>query len=69
MKSHMFEIQYLKLEKDARLVDPISSYMFIFVSEIFIINAKNNPEIQGINIFKDEIFYNAYTDDIKDKIL
>ena len=69
----MFETEYLKLGRGAQLVDPISVYLFILTSEIFILNAKNNLKIEGINIFKHKFFCNVYTDDInfflKDKIL
>ena len=57
------ESKYFKLERGARQVDPIPAYFLILVSEIFFIFVKNNPEIKGLNIFKNEFLYTAYVDD------
>ena len=46
--------KYFKLERGAPQGDPISTYLFILVLEIFFIFVKNNPKVKGLNIFKHE---------------
>ena len=55
--------RYFKLERSAWQEDPISSYLFLLVSEIFLHLSKNNPKVKGLKIFKHEFLYTAYVDD------
>ena len=44
-------IKYFKLERGARQGDPVSAYIFILVLEISFIFVKNNPKVEGLNMF------------------
>ena len=55
--------RYFKIERGARHGDPTSAYLFILVLEISFIFVKNNPKVNGLNIFKHEFLYTAYADD------
>ena len=54
---------YFRLERGARLGDPISAYLFILALELFFILIKSNKNIHGINIFNHDFLYTAYADD------
>ena len=60
-----------KLQKGARIGDPISAYLFILVLEMVFLSIKKNKKIKGHNISNHAFLYTAYADgttfSLKDK--
>ena len=55
--------KYFKLNRGTRQGDPISAYLFILAFEILFLLIKENPHINGLNIFDHCYLYSAYVDD------
>ena len=55
--------KYFKLNRGARQGDPISAYLCILAFEIPFAIIKENPHIEGLNIFDHCYLYSAYADD------
>ena len=54
---------YFPLSRGARQGDPISGYIFILVLEILFILIRENPDIEGIDIFGNVCKFTAFADD------
>ena len=55
--------KYFTLARGARQGDPIAAYFFIIVLEIFFILARENSDINGLNILGFSYLLSAYADD------
>ena len=55
--------QYFQLNRGAHQGDPISPYLFIICMEVLFLLIKQNPNINGIDIFEHNYLYSAYADD------
>ena len=54
---------YFKLEKGTRQGNPVSTYLFILVSEIVFLFTKESKKINHLSIFDKTFLYTAYADD------
>uniref|UniRef100_A0A803T0D8 Reverse transcriptase domain-containing protein n=1 Tax=Anolis carolinensis TaxID=28377 RepID=A0A803T0D8_ANOCA len=54
----------IKIEKGVRQGCPLSPLIFIFALEILLKNLKNDRELKGTKILKNELKYRAFADDI-----
>ena len=60
---HVSTTTYFKRNRGARQGDPISAFVFILTLEILFLLIKENPRINGSNIFNHCYIYSAYADD------
>ena len=58
-----FVSKTFEIERSTRQGDPISPLVFILVLEILFINIRNDPNIKGIKIVKNEVKLTSYADD------
>ena len=60
---HVSTTTYFKRNRGARQGDSISAFVFILTLEILFLLIKENPRINGSNIFNHCYIYSAYADD------
>ena len=58
-----FATQYFTLKRGARQGDLISTYLFIFATEVLFALFKNKVDIKGISLYDHSFIFTAYADD------